>query len=296
MDLAENTNKIEIILQEELLYKSIYKFLNHAENAGYRYSDLHTNKDKNEITLTFGDYKKNGEYYRIKLSNILYEDSENKKTVKSDISLEKLIGYNENDQSYNKIENLSDKSTVNTNPRRYTSIFINKYNLSKAENAPKIRNYDLNKVVLYSFAAAYGATVVSAVDNTPLVNNPYYGVLHLGMLIAPYIPLQFSKKIRSIPQMFSLALVSWVANSLAYYPIGMLMGHTAENLTDVINFYKFQIGLGSGNYVDKYGPLSLRINSQTKALSYALRLGLAVILSETDKILKEIKNGKGGKI
>ena len=176
---------------------------------------------------------------------------------------------------------------------------MREYNLNKEANLPKIRNYDLNKVLLYSFAAAYGATAVSAVDNTPLVNNTYYGLLHLGVLLAPFIPLQFSKKMRSLPQLFSLALVSWVANSLAYYPIGMLMGHTADNLTDMINFYKFQVGLGNGSYIDKYGPIALKISSKTKALSYIGRLGLAGVLSQFDKILdkfksgeKEVKNGK----
>jgi hypothetical protein len=309
MKLAQNSyNRIEKTLQwedikkENSLYNHIYKFLSNANKAGYGYTDVDTNKNSNEISLIFGNYKDNNEYYRIKLSNIVYKngtEGSSKGIIKSDTNLEKLIGYNETNGKYDKIEILSREKETKATPRQYSKLFMREYNLNKEANLPKIRNYDLNKVLLYSFAAAYGATAVSALDNTPLVNNTYYGLLHLGVLLAPFIPLQFSKKMRSLPQLFSLALVSWVANSLAYYPIGMLMGHTADNLTDMINFYKFQVGLGNGSYIDKYGPIALKISSKTKALSYIGRLGLAGVLSQFDKILdkfksgeKEVKNGK----
>jgi hypothetical protein len=295
MDLIRNANMMDSILQkdhtnkENALYKSIYKFLDYAGKAGYKYTDLHTDKDKKEIALIFGDYNENKEYYRINLSNVTYETIKSRKTVKSSVSIEKLIDYNETDERYNKAQVLSKESTVEIVPRKYANLLINIYNSNRDENLPKIRNYDLSKALLYSFAAAYGATAISAVDNTSLVNNTYYGLLHLGMLVAPYIPLQFIKKTRSIPQMLSLALVSWVANSISYYPVGMLMGHTADNLTDMINWYKFQIGLGSGSYIDHYGPLAIKIDSHAKALSYAGRIGLAGVLSKFDGIAKKLK-------
>ncbi|MCL4397141.1 hypothetical protein M1494_02230 [Candidatus Parvarchaeota archaeon] len=299
MDISRDATNPSNPLQEEyvkkgLLYQQVDKFLGHAENAGYGFADLHSNKNKNGIELVLGNYKDNKEYYRINLSDIVYNDSEeikNKKMIKGRVSIEKLIDYNEADGKYNKAQVLYTENVVGMTPRQYTRLFSKEYNLNKDENLPKIKNYNPKTVLLYSFAAAYGATVVSMVDNTALVNNAYYGFLHLGMLIAPYIPLQFSKKTRSIPQMFGLALVSWIANSLAYYPVGILMGHTADSLEGILNFYKFQVGLGKGSYVDNYGPL-LRINSKTKALSYAGRAGLVGILSQADKILNKLKGGK----
>lgn len=302
MDLTKNTGKVmESLLQENYvkkensLYNHIYKFLRGADKAGYSYTDLHTDEKNKEIALTFGNYKGNNKYYRIRLSDIVYDDvteDNSKRTIKSNVNIEKLIGYNETNGKYDNIQILSRENGVRTTPGQYAKLFIEGYNLNKDEDLPKIRNYDLSKVLLYSFAAGYGATAVSAVDNTSLVNNAYYGLLHLGMLFAPFIPLQFSKKTRSLPQLLSLALVSWTANSFFYYPIGMLMGHTADNLTDIINFYKFQIGLGSGSYVDNYGPVALKVSSHAKALSYAGRLGLAGFLSQFDKILNKFKGGE----
>ncbi len=302
MDLVQNSDsRMEKALQdsyvkkENSLYNHLYKFLRGAEKAGFSYTDIDTKENRKEISLIFGNYKGNNEYYRINLSNIVYGDETEhsiKRTIKSDSNIEKLIGYNETDGKYDKTQILSRENEVSATPRQYTKLFMREYNLNKETSLPKIRNYDLSKVLLYSFAAAYGATAISAVDNTSLVNNAYYGLLHLGMLFAPFIPLQFSKKMRSLPQLFSLALVSWAANSLAYYPIGMLMGHTADNLTGIINFYKFQIGLRNSSYVDRYGPITLKINSQVKALSYAGKLGLAGVLSQFDKIINKFKGGE----
>ena len=293
---AVNQNNL---LQKEyakkgLLYTHIHKFLDHAENAGYNFTGVYPNKNKNGIEIVLGNYKNNKEYYRINLSDMAYESTEevkNKKTIKGKISIEKLVGYNEADGAYNESQLLCKENTVNVTPRQYARLFSREYNLNKDENLPKIKNYNLKTVFLYSFAAAYGATAVSMIDNTALVNNAYYGFLHLGLLFAPFIPLQFSSKTRSLPQLFGLALVSWVANSLAYYPIGILMGHNADNLASIINFYKFQIGFRKGDYVDNYGPL-LRINSREKALSYLGRAGLVGVLSQADKILNKLKGGK----
>ncbi len=281
-------------VKKGLLYTHIHKFLDHAENAGYNFTGVYSNKNKNGVEIVLGDYKNNKEYYRINLSDIVYESTEeikNKKTIKGKISIEKLVGYNEANRVYNESQLLSRENTVNITPRQYTRLFSREYNLNKDENLPKIKNYDLKTVFLYSFAAGYGATAVSMIDNTGLVNNAYYGFLHLGLLFTPFIPLQFSSKTRSIPRLFSLALVSWIANSLAYYPVGILMGHTADNLASIINFYKFQIGFGKGSYIDNYRPL-LRINSREKALSYLGRAGLVGVLSQVDKILKKLKGGK----
>ncbi|MEM0143479.1 MAG: hypothetical protein QXL94_05965 [Candidatus Parvarchaeum sp.] len=301
MDLTKNADNVDNTLQkhykkkEDALYKSIYRFLGYAEKAGYSYTDLQTDENGDKIDLTFGNYKNNKQYYRIKLSDILYNDDkvyENKKNINSNISIEKLINYSEKDGKYEKAQSLSRENAIEMTPRQYSKLFIKLYNSVKDKDLPKIRSYDLNNAIIYSFAAAYGATIISALDNTSLVNNAYYGFLHLGMLFAPFIPLQLSKKTRSLPKLLSLALITWTANSFAYYPIGMLMGHTADNLTDMMNFYKFQIGLGSGSYIDKYGPISLKISSPAKALSYAGRLGIAGILSEFDKISNKIRNKK----
>ena len=81
MKLAQNSyNRIEKTLQwedikkENSLYNHIYKFLSNANKAGYGYTDVDTDKNSNEISLIFGNYKDNNEYYRIKLSNIVYKN------------------------------------------------------------------------------------------------------------------------------------------------------------------------------------------------------------------------------
>jgi hypothetical protein len=277
---------------EDSLYKYLSKYLDKAYKQGYSYTDIYTNKDKNDIELIFGNYENNKEYYRITVSDPIYGTEPAAKNVKSGVKLEKLIDYSEDEKTVKEAKTLFEKGNLELTPKGYLNFLEKIYNENKDSSLPKIKNYDFRNLALYSFAAAYGATIVTAADNSSLVNNAYYGFLHLGMLAAPFIPLQFSKKTRSLPQMISLALVSWAANSISYYPVGMIMGHTAGNLTDIINWYKFQIGLGSGSYVDKYGPISLTVSSHAKALSYAGRVGLAGILSQFGKISGKIKNSR----
>ncbi len=282
-----------------IVEKKVEKLAKKIENSGFNYIQDNSNTKKNEYEIFFGGYQNKSDYYRLRISDIKYQRQDIKdregKTIKSNIKLEKLINFDENDASYEKTDNIFTLNDFKSDSRKYNKNIIKAYNQQKDNEMPKIRNYNLNKIMLYSFAAAYGATVVSAVDNTQLVNNAYYGFLHLGMLFVPFLPLQISKKTRSASQLVSLALVSWVANSISYYPIGILMGHTASNIGDMLNWYKFQIGLGSGSYIDKYGPISLKINSTTKAFSYLGRLGLAALfgkISGIKKLKTEVKNGK----
>lgn len=273
---------------EQALDRDLNKLSRKLEKAGYLYLNSR-NYEKGDFEIIFGNYKENQKYYRM-----IFSSKENPNTgtnndhIKNEIRLERLLDFNEENESYKKIENIFTESIDGLQKSYYKKI-VKLYNNQKTDEMPKIKNYDANKLLLYSIAAGYGATVVSAVDNTNLVNNAYYGFLHLAMLFGPFIPLQISKKTRSISQLVSLGLVTWVANSISYYPIGILMGHTANNLTDMINWYKFQLGMGSGSYIDKYGPISVKISSNAKAISYAGRLGLAGILSQFDKIKEKIK-------
>ncbi|EFD93042.1 MAG: hypothetical protein BJBARM5_0198 [Candidatus Parvarchaeum acidophilus ARMAN-5] len=277
---------------DKIMDKAMTRFEKKTRNSGYAYTDAHMNV-KAGFEVIFGDYNDKNEYFRLSVSNPKYISSiENKKfrsALKSDIKLERLLNFDENTSEYEKGENIFTEKDVYGSLSRYDRKIVDMYNTNKTKDMPKIRNYDLRKIMLYSIATAWGATAVSAVDNTQLVNSAYYGFLHLGMLFAPFLPLQLSKKTRSISQLISLALVSWTANSISYYPVGMLMGHTANNLGDMLNWYKFQFGMGSGGYIDRYGPISISLTSKAKALSYAGRLGLAGILSQFDKISGKIK-------
>ncbi len=286
---------------EDVLYKQIYKFLKNADLYGYKYTDLLTKKN-NEIDMIIGGYKENNEYYKINLSKIGYNnldiisDKYNNtqktekvdKTIKSSVKLEKLLNFDGSSKTYDKTL-LIDQEELATKPGHYLKLFTEIYNKNKPADLPKIKNYNQNNVLLYSFAAAYGATVISFMDNTPLANSPYYNFLHLGMLAAPFVPLQLNKKTRSLSQLVSLSLLAWTTNSFSYYPVGMITGHITDNLNNLINFYKFQIGLGSGSYADKYGPLTLNISSYSKAISYLGRIALIRVLPRFGKLFNKIK-------
>lgn len=315
---SKNTRK------ENLLYKQIYKFLENAEKAGYQETDLYTDKNKKEINITFGNYKNVKDHYRINISNITYAEkaSENEhitdKKIKSNIKLEKLLGYNDGEYTDTKI--IYEEKGLSKKPREYLKTFDEIYNSNKDEKLPKLRRYDLTKIALYSFAVVYGATEhlmvefgLSYLDGATLasgahaasglasnlasnlnaLNTAKEGLAHLGVLVAPFIPLQLSKKTRSLLSLLSLTLVAWTTNSLAYYPIGMITGYTKNNLSDLLNWYKFQFGFGKESYTDVYGPLSIKVTSFLKGLSYPGRLGIAAALPKLKNLTKRAHKGKG---
>ncbi len=274
------------------LNKGIYTFLKFAKNAGFSYTDVETDADKTYVK--FGDYKNNDANYRIGLSK--------KDTPEPGIELELSKGNNGQYENVSKLEGLL------SGKKNYAKLFIDLYNKNREKELPKIRNYDLKKIALYSFAAAYGATehfmvlytqdylsasvrsaaALSVAHNIAAVDNAKSGLEHLALLAAPFVPLQFSKKTRSLPNMLGMFLTAWSFSSLLYYPTGMLMGYTKDNIQSMLNWYKTQSGFGNGYYFDHYGPLTIKVTSAIKGLSYAGRMGLAFGLSKSKEIFNKV--------
>ncbi len=274
------------------VYKGADKFVKKAEVSGFKYSNIIS--DASGVSLILGDHDgENGLYHHIRMEQIKYCDK--KLTAKvyvgsinssDDADLEKII----KSKAYTK----GIGATVTINPKKTLGFLVDTYNSAiRAENdsLPKIKAHDMSTLAAYAFAGGYGATVMSWLDNSPVASTHSYGIWRFGVLaVGALIPMAMNKRLRSVQSLAGLGLIAWAANSFFYYPIGMLMGHTSTNPADIINFYKFQVGMGQGYYFDHYGPAAVKVTSKVKAVSYAGKVGLAGVFAKWNSMAMKRKS------
>lgn len=269
--------------------KNVEKFLKRARDAGFEYTARLD--DASSIDIVLGAYKEDRNYYHIGLRNTALDGKEMTWRIYVEQYSKKGAGSIED-----KLTEYYPEKPVSVKSKNVFDLLLEAYNskfAGKNDGLPEIKKNNLGSLPAYAFTAGYGATILSYLDNSPVATSHSYGIWKFGVLAAgAAIPMIFNKKIRSLKSLASLSLVGWAANSIFYYPIGMLMGHVSVNPTDVINWYKFQARLGSGYYIDYYGSMAVKVTSASKTASYAGRLALAGVLAKWNSMTMKRKEAK----